>query len=677
MKKRVLLDEATEQLKKEFIGLDNIINEIINNITPWYLYPEFQLTPTIINLWGMTGVGKTSLVRRLLELLDIENGYFFDVGEFANETTDYKLKTDISNSIKRIKQDSPPVFIFDEFQLGRTITENGSEANRPALRVLWEFFDTGKIMLLSETYDFNKLSRLCSRLYDLHMMGVGCDNGIIYKEHEGLFFKYFPEANMSDEGTYPYGTNIKKPNRFVIPANYRYTLMDTHNTNIDVRNEITEAQLIEKIESMNMGEIIAFIKDVLMNSIKPTVYDFSTSLIFNIGNLDEVYRISNDINPDSDADFYHKHTSEITLSDIKNGLFFRYRPEQISRLGNNHIIYPSLSKKDYRDIIVLKLRALNDRLEEKFNFTCSFDDSIIDIIYKEGVFPTQGTRPIFSTIKVLIETTITNYISTNIGVVNSGATLGLSYNDKQVYIKNGNDTPFPTKVILKTENLREIDSSDKQYLCAVHEAGHAITSLYALGLVPNYVVSKAADTGIGGFCMTEYPEVSTFELLLNKLVYHLGGYAAELMCFDPSNLTTGSVNDIEKTTVLMNEIIMEYGMVTQPIKSGVLSGNNYMGIVDKDSITIVDNHKRMITKALNTAKSIIYDNSKLFFKLVDYLVHNNRIDSQGILDIMEELNLPTNFKSADNYYNFADTYRVKLMHGFDKDIVKSFDDYLS
>ena len=59
LKKKTSLAKAVIQLKKEFVGLDGIIDELSDTILPWWLFPENQLRPLIINLWGMTGSGKT------------------------------------------------------------------------------------------------------------------------------------------------------------------------------------------------------------------------------------------------------------------------------------------------------------------------------------------------------------------------------------------------------------------------------------------------------------------------------------------------------------------------------------------------------------------------------------------------------------------------------------------
>ena len=60
--KRKNLETAKENLKKHFVGLDNIIDKIIEKLTAWYLFPEILTRPLVINLWGMTGVGKTDLI---------------------------------------------------------------------------------------------------------------------------------------------------------------------------------------------------------------------------------------------------------------------------------------------------------------------------------------------------------------------------------------------------------------------------------------------------------------------------------------------------------------------------------------------------------------------------------------------------------------------------------------
>ena len=69
--KKQRLENIKIELKREFIGIDYIIEELVDYIQIWYLMPEILTRPIIVNLWGMTGVGKTDLIRKLVSKLDL------------------------------------------------------------------------------------------------------------------------------------------------------------------------------------------------------------------------------------------------------------------------------------------------------------------------------------------------------------------------------------------------------------------------------------------------------------------------------------------------------------------------------------------------------------------------------------------------------------------------------
>ena len=60
------LEVARELLKREFVGIDAQIDDVIELVHAWYCFPEGQFRPTVINLVGMTGVGKTSLIESVV-----------------------------------------------------------------------------------------------------------------------------------------------------------------------------------------------------------------------------------------------------------------------------------------------------------------------------------------------------------------------------------------------------------------------------------------------------------------------------------------------------------------------------------------------------------------------------------------------------------------------------------
>ena len=190
--------KAKKQLKNEFVGLDKIIDEVFDLLEPWFLFSESQVRPTVINLWGMTGVGKTSLVTRIFELLNIKSVYKFDIGDFCGDTSEAKLKHKISESIFKSGDDDKFVLIFDEFQLGRTIGDAGDEIDRGALRILWDLFDTGKIEIINSSFNTSKMFILVNKLEECVSNGVTTSGGIVSGNKKFFRNKFDNDKTISE-----------------------------------------------------------------------------------------------------------------------------------------------------------------------------------------------------------------------------------------------------------------------------------------------------------------------------------------------------------------------------------------------------------------------------------------------------------------------------------------------
>ena len=63
------LAAAAAQLKAELVGIDDVIDRVIDAVRAWYVLPQLISRPVIVCLWGLTGTGKTQLTRRLAQLL--------------------------------------------------------------------------------------------------------------------------------------------------------------------------------------------------------------------------------------------------------------------------------------------------------------------------------------------------------------------------------------------------------------------------------------------------------------------------------------------------------------------------------------------------------------------------------------------------------------------------------
>jgi len=73
--KREKLEYVKAELKKRFFGIDEVIDKFISSIESWYFFPDLRTKPLVVNLWGITGVGKTALVRSFVELIGFGRKY--------------------------------------------------------------------------------------------------------------------------------------------------------------------------------------------------------------------------------------------------------------------------------------------------------------------------------------------------------------------------------------------------------------------------------------------------------------------------------------------------------------------------------------------------------------------------------------------------------------------------
>lgn len=185
---------------------------------------------------------------------------------------------------------------------------------------------------------------------------------------------------------------------------------------------------------MNCDQIIDFIFEVYESAKKGYDLKFNDSIIFVIANLDEAYQISFDVNPDMSPDQFRKITEKITIVEIKEALKKRFRNEQITRLGNIQVIYPSFSEQNFKDIIDLYLNKYEEEAFKLSGYHLKFEDSIKKIIYDEGVYPTHGTRPIFSTIYEIVKSRfpqVIRYICDN-DIKDNTSEIAYSFDKKKI-----------------------------------------------------------------------------------------------------------------------------------------------------------------------------------------------------------------------------------------------------
>jgi len=395
--------------------------------------------------------------------------------------------------------------------------------------------------------------------------------------------------------------------------------------------------------------------------------DLSRAVIFILGNLDEAYTMSKSTNPDISADEFHEQTSKINLADIKRALHRRFRAEQIARLGNNHIIYVSFNNAQFRLLIKQELSCVSAFVTERFGWTVTFDDSVVDVVYAEGVFPAQGTRPVFSTVKNLIESRISTLIVSVLEYQLSIAEIVWSFNTGNfVYtLKDQHGVVVSTiseKAKLKLEELRKSIDPEVQAHTAVHEAGHAILAALTLRILPSVVVSRTA-SDMEGFCLINFPKgPMTRESLKKDIVITLGGLVAEKMIFGEEFTSSGVYYDIEEASALANKAIRKYAMGVDPIHLAVMADTDYV-------FTHVDDYAAetiALIKACEVeATLILRRNRLLLLKMAEYLTTHSRMEQALIGEFVqrystEEWVNQRGFIRKEDYYQFHKTIQQQL-----------------
>ena len=621
LSKQVILDNAKKVLKQEFIGIDQIIDEIIDNVSSWFFLPDLQEKPVVVNLWGLTGVGKTSLVNRLVELIDFEDSYYrFDLGEKEGS---FSFRDSLDELCEN-KDTSPVIIALDEIQHSRTVSGPfRQEVENDKNRMIWEMLDSGRIQYVEWKRGLWSFENLIYKLLHLLKAGVEVKKGIVVNNTE----LYCNEMKVSVEE----GESL-----LFVPE-------DEYETIIEFAGEQLGLYLKKDVEkillSFSANDTILFLNKVLKIGKRPSIKNFTKALIFVLGNLDEAYTMSDNFSADIDADEFNKLSQKITVPNIKRALQNRFRNEQIARLGNIHIIYPALDKISYQKIIENELTRYSQSLTNAFNLIVGFDSTIHETIYNEGVYPTQGVRPIFTSIHQVLKSKISFFYSEiflkRLNV--DGLHFSVSNNRLICDYQNVQKTVYTlqTEITTTLENVRQNKRDDLQAITAVHESGHTVLSIILLKTIPDVVYSITTDADSQGFVYSSFAwKYISRKELIPRVAMMLGGYVAEELVFGKENLTSGASSDIEKATEFLSSMYKTNGMGQTPIKYSIPikeENDSYheFGAVEEEIKIAIEEAKLLAEKTLKREQ-------KLLLSLSDFLSDNRMLRKNDIKLFVEK-----------------------------------------
>jgi Peptidase family M41/ATPase family associated with various cellular activities (AAA) len=586
------LAQLAMELKTELFGIDEVIDRVIESMRAWYVIPELINRPVIICLWGLTGTGKTQLTRSIAQKLGFYDRFVEVQMDGFSNGSGYRSST-ISDMLSDsgIKEGDPGVLVLDEFQRFRTVSVKGEDIKVVRYQDVWTLLSDGR---LAPALSF--MSDIEYSLADSH---------------------YDQEREKNDDSE-----NGK--------AVYTFKLKPY------------EAQQIKRCLKLkeSLTDIMGWTPEEIqtrLNAFRKQASawetDYSKLLIFVSGNLDEMYEdMAKTVQDcDTDADIFHELTKKLSIIDVKKALTERFKPEQIARLGNNHVIYPSFSRATYQKLIDNTCNIYVRDIARTSQLQFEIDSQVRAEIYSNAVFPSQGTRPLFSSIHSILSAPLVN---ATLWAIEHGATaldrpvVSLDQVKKHLLVHfRGYTTSYPVRFELN--QLKQRTDCDFRAMLAVHEAGHGLLYGLLFRQPPQELKINTASFE-GGYASYIKMRVITRQNCLDRICVGLGGRVAEAMVFGDDACTTGAQNDYKKATALAALFVRQYGFGERMSLTDITqnSDNNINTEIEPTNTSI----EGLLVEQYARAAELLKTHSTTFMRITQELVDYGEVPKQKFAD---------------------------------------------
>lgn len=699
--KKKVLNSVRKKLKKQYRGIDEQIDTLIDSITGWYLGTTIDDRPTVVNIWSITGLGKTSLIRMLMDELQAAN-------RLVEITLDNSASPDDRITVLRrvnraVGNNRNNLCLFiDEFQNMQTIDKEGNPVRNTPYQDLWTLLSDGRFFtkedfleIIINLFDMvcgywisahknlqlaldtsgkieDKVSQKLKEEVDLWRSRLGSfENN--YEHHIGSCDRNLIEvAGKFEDMLYSVGYckdyEVEEIEKFVKKLSDEIndaSVFTVYRVNMGYEKErvirALKNSLMQHIDTNTYKRIIESVKAEAVRLVKSDVDSLLKAknlLVIIAGNQDSLFAGSRSLMYTyKDIDELYENNKKLKWFDLKQLLLENIRPEQIARLGMNHIIYPTLSKKAYKQIIDDRLKIISKRVLKSYGISITYTQNLKDILFRNGAFPTQGVRPMLSLVDVMVGGAIIELCSQ---LKSKEVTIDIDEANKKLVVMAGKHKH--TKNLLLEVSDREDDCGGKSRLSnAVHEAGHALVWMFLTGLTAEVDMAPLSMDAAAWTKPLIDDDIKEEIGMLHRyskaeISMILGGRCAEALVFGEQNLTAGCWGDLEMATATALRLVRKTGYTTQT-NTGVIAFVNNNDLWASKLMTIDDeNLQREAIMVLNECRyqteDILTLCKPILIDMVNYLMENvymGEETAKKFLKLISELRKSIGVKPLKDY----------------------------
>jgi hypothetical protein len=599
------LAQIAIELKQELHGIDAAIDQVIEAIRAWYVMPHLINRPVIVCLWGLTGTGKTQLTRSLARKLGFYDRFIeVQMDGFSNGSS-WRSESSISAMLSEsgVVEGEPGILVLDEFQRFRTIDKQKQDIAVKRYQDVWQLLSDGK------------LPPALSILQEL-------ESAAAYSQYSAQWNDNEEDDDVDTEASTT--KKAKKARPFKIsPYEAR-----------EIKQALKRKEPLAEIMTWSPDVLQTHILDYKSRS-DTWETDYSRLLIIVSGNLDEMYsdlaaRVED---CDTDADVFHRLSRQLSIIDVKQALNMRFRPEQVARLGNTHVIYPSLNSATYRYLIDKHCGQYAHNIEQLTGYQIVMDRTVHEAIYANGVFPAQGTRPLFSSVHGILSASLVNaalWAAQNGLAPGATLTLRIDINAQRLFASARGCNEMSFAITLDVERIKRRASLDFRALLAVHEAGHGLAYARLFGHAPQEIKINVASFE-GGYNSFVRLKARSRQNCLDDICVSLAGRAAEELVFGKDACSTGAFGDIKQATEAAARFVRHFGFGSRLAHTDITheAGDNFSTDVEPTNAEI----EALLAEQYARACALVKHEAAILLSAVQDLLAHSQLSAERMREL--------------------------------------------